>query len=428
MIILLYNISTAANHYIRQNANGNADGSDWTNAWTDLPSSFIRGDTYYIADGIYGNHTFSTPENGTERIYIFKATLSSHGTEEGWDNSYGDGVALFTQESGTNWHVLTPYWTFDGVTGQGTGEVYPHGIKLQITTMVNNARNLSLDHGSGHHLIVNHIGFEQAGETPTDNVLTRNVSASIGTLNNNTFTYCLFDKWSWSSGLFLGNTFSWIVDHCYFRGAPSAKEAISDFNSYDIIIRYTYFQDCMGTGPIIHTNVHDWSIYGCVFFSTTTGVWTDRVIGNLGGKGQYGYNMIVYNNLFVDNAVNRIGWDGDNGIGNNFVYNNLFYGGGKYGFSDYLTHDYNAYSGNNSYGEANAQLNIPSSIFVDYERDDFRLSSPTAPGINLPSPFDKDMDGITRGLDGNWERGAFEFTGEGTGPTKPQGIRIKKSD
>jgi hypothetical protein len=428
LLSLFLNITFSANHYIRQSASGNADGSDWTNAWIDLPSNFVRGNTYYIADGTYGNHSFNTSEDGTERIYIIKATVSSHGTDVGWDDTFGDGVALFTQASGTNWSVSTGYWTFDGVTGDRNGESNPHGIKLQITTLSNGARNVSLEAGSGSHLIFSHIAMEHAGQSPADGVRTRCVSASTGSANNNTFNYCLFDKWSWSAAVLLRSVFGWTFDYCYFRGAPSGKEAISDYYSYDIIIRYTYFQDCMGTGPIIHRDVHDWSIYGCVFFSTTSGVWTDRVIGNWGGKGEYGYNMKVYNNVFVDNSINRIGWDGDNGIGNNQVYNNIFYGSGTYGYSTFTAHDYNAYSGSNSQGEVDAQVNIPSSIFIDYEGDDFRISGATEPGIILSSPYDMDMDGNTRGLDGTWDRGAFEYTGENAGPLKPQGLRIQKSD
>ena len=45
----------AANHYVRQGAGGS--GGDWTNAYSDLPSTLTRGDTYYVADGTYSSHT-----------------------------------------------------------------------------------------------------------------------------------------------------------------------------------------------------------------------------------------------------------------------------------------------------------------------------------------------------------------------------------
>src|SRR2546429_698719 len=40
-------------------------------------------------------------------------------------------------------------------------------------------------------------------------------------------------------------------------------------------------------------------------------------------------------------------------------------------------------------------------------------------GLTLPSPFNIDMTGRTRGSDGTWERGAFEFALGGIAPSAP---------
>src|SRR3989304_8100596 len=48
----------AASHYVRSGASGSGNGSDWTNAYTTLPSSLIRGDVYYVAGGTYSGRTF----------------------------------------------------------------------------------------------------------------------------------------------------------------------------------------------------------------------------------------------------------------------------------------------------------------------------------------------------------------------------------
>ena len=42
-------------------------------------------------------------------------------------------------------------------------------------------------------------------------------------------------------------------------------------------------------------------------------------------------------------------------------------------------------------------------------RGNFHLTSATNNGISLPSPFNMDMDGKTRGSDGTWDRGAYEY-------------------
>src|SRR5688500_534390 len=67
--------------YVRAGATGAQNGSDWTNAFTRLPASMVRGATYYVADGTYdGSIAFNTPASGTTYIFIKKATESAHGT------------------------------------------------------------------------------------------------------------------------------------------------------------------------------------------------------------------------------------------------------------------------------------------------------------------------------------------------------------
>jgi hypothetical protein len=51
VLIALPTMASAANHYVRAGASGNGSGADWTNAYTDLPGSLTRGDTYYVAAG-----------------------------------------------------------------------------------------------------------------------------------------------------------------------------------------------------------------------------------------------------------------------------------------------------------------------------------------------------------------------------------------
>lgn len=74
--------------YIRAGATGKNDGSDWTNAWTDLPETLERGAIYYIAAGTYGPHLFDDEEVGEQVITIKKATIDDHGIDQSWENSY----------------------------------------------------------------------------------------------------------------------------------------------------------------------------------------------------------------------------------------------------------------------------------------------------------------------------------------------------
>ncbi|MGI8425495.1 MAG: hypothetical protein ACR2M4_02640 [Actinomycetota bacterium] len=107
-----------ATYYVRASATGAQSGANWTDAFVRLPTTMVRNATYYVADGDYnGAITFKTPNSGTAYIYLKKATISAHGANLGWDNSFGDGVANFI---GT-WTITTSYWDFDGVTGGGPG-------------------------------------------------------------------------------------------------------------------------------------------------------------------------------------------------------------------------------------------------------------------------------------------------------------------
>ena len=73
--LLIPKIALSANHYILDGASGN--GSSWSNAWDSLPSTLVRGDTYYIADGSYGSYTFNDAQSGSTLIYIKKATVAA---------------------------------------------------------------------------------------------------------------------------------------------------------------------------------------------------------------------------------------------------------------------------------------------------------------------------------------------------------------
>ena len=78
--------------------------SGGTGAYKALPATLVRGDTYYIADGSYPSYTVDDAVSGTIVITIKKATTSAHGTENGWDSSYGDGQAVFTS---SEWVVFS---------------------------------------------------------------------------------------------------------------------------------------------------------------------------------------------------------------------------------------------------------------------------------------------------------------------------------
>jgi hypothetical protein len=204
-----------------------------------------------------------------------------------------------------------------------------------------------------------------------------------------------------------------------------------------MIVRYNRFEDLEGTGFInLKKNQDDnhdnWQFYGNIFYYTpgySGSVFTlpdarSDIIGGI-GEGVLGdtgenddpavvsSNIHIYNNTIycVDgfNSGFRF-WDGN---GTCYAYNNLFVSNPAKINNYNISHDYNFYYNNTniiSGIQAHDQL-ATADPCIDSASYDFRLKTPTDPGITLPPPFNLDMYGNTRGADGNWDRGAFEYTG-----------------
>jgi hypothetical protein len=100
--------------YVREGAGGSNDGSDWTNAWTQLPDALARGTIYFIADGHYPGYTFDDEASGSDAITVVRATGAAHGTDAGWEIGFGEGRAVFGPLVFT-----APYTIFDGREGRG---------------------------------------------------------------------------------------------------------------------------------------------------------------------------------------------------------------------------------------------------------------------------------------------------------------------
>lgn len=135
-VVILQGVSYAVDHYIRSDATGSGSGSDWANAWSQMPASYVRGDKYFVADGDYDGFRIDTAVDGTKTISIVKATAAQHGTDVGWSSSMGDGQASFAYKAfntsiGAAVLINTSYVVFDGITGEGSN-VGSYGFRLKF--------------------------------------------------------------------------------------------------------------------------------------------------------------------------------------------------------------------------------------------------------------------------------------------------------
>ena len=444
MLLLLASTVTifSENIYIRADSKGNNSGTDWSNALTSLPWRYdwVRGNTYYIADGDYDSGTQDyfdcrTAENGSEYITIKKATEVDHGTDEGWNSSYGDGVALFLAPIWFN----TSYWIFDGVTGVDNGAIEPYGFKVYNSSQ-SSAGSLVYITGGVRFVTVQHVEMEQSGtgiEAKQNCFYAVDPTPSYPTdwvLRN-----CYMHAVSQVHMLVHGGARS-IVENNYFadrvRGSYGIHgEAISWNNAgsnANIHIRYNKVVDVEGTGLfVIKDSVQShFFIYGNLFVNGSDFSASNAAICNTAGDTNS--HMYVFNNTFV-NIQGSAGVMWDSGS-NNYSYNNLWYSCENVFFNN-TEHDYNSFYSNDKITSENESGSMIANAdpFVNSIGSNFHLIAGNDKGMDLSSynamdigiaTFDVDIEGNKRN---NWSKGAYEYNPFGDDLNAiPFGIRIKQ--
>jgi hypothetical protein len=211
--MLLPNVAAAANHFIVGGGAGTKSGADWNNAYADLPSSLIRGDTYFLAGSAtsYGIHTFNDADSETLVISIYKAidcslvpTAPYCGTINpasiaGWQASYGTAAALWQDTAQTDpatgtpsfWNFCSDYYTIDGVTGITDPVIGPSGQGFRLLTQNDKSDGLvnigdcvsppsGLTNLSFNHLEVGGVGPMPYYQVPVTSCSYAGGSATIG--------------------------------------------------------------------------------------------------------------------------------------------------------------------------------------------------------------------------------------------------------
>ena len=400
-----------------------------------------RGATYYFADGEYPSYVFDVTEEGDSVITIKKATIADHGTDIGWDNSYGDGQAVFQPLL-----IYTGYWVIDGShrdsknSGHGFKIVIPgdkegipeNCIKVvgpTISTRVNN-------------ITIRYVEFTSAiGEYPQGKQYTvKNGYEHTNGGDNVYIGYCYFHHFTGTMQRTRQMT-GFIVEHNYYddnKNYPDgphgdaiqlwgANATDESFPSSNCVIRYNEFSDIEGTGFInLAWGIDNIRIYGNVFNFTKdndkAGCWIAYIY-----KGKVGsvfiYNNTILNGNFVqDNKGYSTFYIAESAIPQGkeqYNYNNLWFNcrkAGVYGFESSGYHYISQSTLSPAYPVENTTVQTDADPFADREGYDYRLAAETQ-GKVLTSEawwdpqYDsiKDMNGATRGEDGVWDIGAFEF-------------------
>jgi hypothetical protein len=445
----------AANKYVRAGASGAGTGDDWTNAYTDLPTTLVRGDVYYLATGTYGTHNFNDANAGTLTITVQKATAGNHGTDTGWQSSFGTGEAVFTTTSAnTLWVVTTGYYNFEGVFGYGK---QAHGFGIRLTSAASRSSQGDLVDWGGTpgvsgpvHCNFNHIELDWNNGTPTVyNLMNQTVISGEMPSSYVTFYSCFFHDapgycfymGQWSGAVHRPITDHLVIDHCYFYnngggGGPNAHWELFWFtdNRY-LTVSNNVIENVFGpidgqTGWLMVGACQNVYIYGNLFFSSSpnTVVGGNGVIATWSSDDYKCDSVHIINNTFANI---------DGGYGGHILFahntvsdtnivakNNLYYEPSNWSFTGLTTQDHEAFGGGVVASGSNAQTGLSPSQFVDYSARNYHLGLATLPGDSgVGAPYNIDPDGKTRGAGGIWDRGAYEY-GLGSQPSAPANLRI----
>ncbi len=404
---------------------GTGDGHDWSNPMSvsAVASSAIRGDTYYLGGSTtpYQGITLTAAQSGLTYIFIKKATQSDHGTDVGWQTSYGTNTAVFW-----NVDIRSGYWSFDGgphasmtngfgiiahssatnednfTIGVFNGFSGP-GVQLKnmeiygmagggIDAPVSKVNVLGFASGSYDGLLLDHCYIHNGGATMVNG----------GNANNVTIQYC------WLQTLGSGDP----AKHCTHLALSGQVNAN---------IRYNVFADCLfDCTTYIEPQVacNGFWVYGNIFRAISANEYSSQgALAITGNDGPQMLDVRFYNNdLFSLHILTGGGVWGGSVAGANTVLmtNNIMCSPSDANFPN-VVRDYNWYPSGPAV-EPHGVIGAGVNPFLNAGAGDFHIAGAVGPGYPrnagtaLSSTFNTDPDGTIRGLvDGTWDIGAYEY-------------------
>jgi len=429
MLFIGVQSAEATNHYILAGASGT--GASWADPLGNLPTSLVRGDIYYMADGSYGNHTFNDTQSGTIVITVKKATVADHGTSTGWNDIMGDGQAFLGQLVFTRGYYI--------IDGQTRSADWDSGYGFVIDRSATDDHAIDMQSGTRTNITLRYIDMEGkfAGANHLDLIYligTDHITMEYLKVRNPSRCPILSRDSS-----FLLLQYSLLGDNTYTPSFHS--EGWSDGGSNNVTVRYNKWRNAIGTGVIVElagpTSADSWIIYGNIFYITRTGGMSMgggsiQTLVDITSTNWKIYNNTIYGATGVGSGF-YLAFGGGNDT-NSEMYNNLWYSNVP-ADNNTTRMDYNYYNATtHSPVEAHEQV-ASGNPFVNSGASDFHLVSPTNPGLSLTNAtvngilqtYDRDMNGVLRGADGVWDRGALEFGSgvDNTPPQAPTNLRIQ---
>lgn len=422
----------AANWYIRTSSAGAANGTDWNNAWSIANlnanwSSVAGDDTIWIAGGTYTTSVHPLKSGTSGHNILFKRPLVSDGvptSAAGWSAGF-DSTVTINPASGDPWYydnaALGSYMYVDGRTDQG--------IVLKLNEVGGQFYPGCLVFGDGavgtHDITFTNIDcLGPFGSSSSGNPQSYDQSLTVRSWNgssfnqigpNITFANCRFHG---SVNLnILVNATGFLFDHCKYYdnlvGNANFHQNMVEFLSSGNI----RWHDC---------EFYNWAVEGIMPYGAASGpitidgcVFHDAVSVGRVLEPFVSYQLFCYNNVFYNIPLGVYSSSGGGSwAAGSQARNNIYWSVSLGGLvpSDI---DYEFSSGNVSGVHS---ITSGSNPFVNLAGADFHIIStigakfPRDKGATLASTYNTDRDGNTRGADGTWDMGAYEYPAAGGSP------------
>jgi hypothetical protein len=427
-LLAFSNSARSANWYVRPSSAGSNNGTDWNNAW-DVASfnshqgSIVAGDTVWLAGGSYTSIGLVNSSSGTSanRIYIKRVTASDAApvAAAGWSSSFDSTVTFQVAATGeANQAQITiggSYVTFDGnVT---------NGVKV-IMGMANgaawNACKLT-----GNYDILKYVETQgRAAGLPagaTTRFLAMYGRYNLSTCNwvhNVTQAYTL----NGSNDQTLDH--DTVTDNGWHSDVSIAHDDVMEYTgSSNLVIRYCRWEHWHAEGIMAwggFGQAGKITMYGNVFKDTGVSVVWPSNNGQSSAGPLYFYNNTIINGYVCLDQSANCAWAAGSQVRNNIYWGTDVYGGPwNWPVSD---RDYEFGSTANLAGNGAHSIANGSNPFVNFAGGDYHLAAnigatyPRNKGVALDTTYNADRDGNTRGADGTWDMGAYEYGSVSTNP------------
>jgi hypothetical protein len=423
--LLLALPAMGANRYVRTSSAGSNNGTDWNNAWnmTSLNANWASvsaGDTIWMAGGTYTTGMVMGKSGASGNPILIKRPLATDATPTaaaGWSSGFDSQVIIAPSSAlPISWTALNvgSYVTFDGrvdsgircaLDNSGAGDPYPGAVCFVRSS-------------AGGQTDISFNNMDLAGPAPNSTAFNYGTQYKCGVsldagwnanqkLTNISFSHCRIH--GGADLVIIVNGVSILFEYCKFydnvvqSGPTAPHDNMFEVNECaGFIMRYCELYHWAVEGFRPYGNVSNVEIYGNLWRDTVNSV--GRCIEPDSSVGSSWGPLKLYNNTFANVQLTIISQGG-------FSWTFASGSEGKNNLS------YNADTVGSSFGLTVANnISAVSGKFLNVAADNYHLASATSAGTTLSSPYNADADGITRGADGTWDIGAFEFPATDTTP------------